>query len=157
VVLKAGIPWSKRTRLNPSKETCRLSFHLEFCLNYERFLACSKGTGLKWIFSKERLFCNKIKDQLCALAVLLCFSVWLLEKFCLDNNFFTNFFLFRNPLRSFLGGNGTGSRDFKTRDKHLKVPKREIFDRSDFPDFYIIKSLCVGDFGDKIENSFKNN
>ncbi len=29
----------------------------------------------------------------------------------------------------------------------LKVPKREIFDRSDFPDLYIIKSLCVGDFG----------
>jgi hypothetical protein len=29
----------------------------------------------------------------------------------------------------------------------LKVPKREIFDRSDFPDFYTIKSLRVGDFG----------
>jgi hypothetical protein len=28
----------------------------------------------------------------------------------------------------------------------LKVPKREIFDRSDFPDFYTIKSLRVGDF-----------
>ncbi len=24
------------------------------------------------------------------------------------------------------------------------MPKREIFDRSDFPDFYTIKSLCVG-------------
>jgi hypothetical protein len=33
----------------------------------------------------------------------------------------------------------------------LKVPKREIFDRSDFPDFYIIKSLCGGDFGVKIK------
>ncbi len=33
----------------------------------------------------------------------------------------------------------------------LKVPKREIFDRSDFPDFYIIKSLCVGDVGVKIK------
>jgi hypothetical protein len=32
----------------------------------------------------------------------------------------------------------------------LKVPKREIFDRSDFPDFYTIKSLRVGDFGVKI-------
>ena len=31
-----------------------------------------------------------------------------------------------------------------------KVPKREIFDRSDFPDFYTIKSLRVGDFGVKI-------
>jgi hypothetical protein len=31
----------------------------------------------------------------------------------------------------------------------LKVPKREIFDRSDFPDFYTIKSLRVGDFGVK--------
>ncbi len=34
---------------------------------------------------------------------------------------------------------------------YLKVPKREIFDRSDFPDFYTIKSLRVGDFGVKIE------
>ncbi len=32
----------------------------------------------------------------------------------------------------------------------LKVPKREIFDRSDFPEFYTIKSLRVGDFGVKI-------
>ncbi len=34
----------------------------------------------------------------------------------------------------------------------LKMPKREIFDRSDFPDFYTIKSLRVGDFGVKIKN-----
>ena len=27
---------------------------------------------------------------------------------------------------------------------HLKVPKREIFDRSDFPDFYTRKSSWVG-------------
>ncbi len=32
----------------------------------------------------------------------------------------------------------------------LKVPKREIFDRSDFPNFYTIKSLREGDFGVKI-------
>ncbi len=38
----------------------------------------------------------------------------------------------------------------------LKVPKREIFDRSDFPDFYTIKSLRVGDFGDKIKRILKN-
>ncbi len=31
------------------------------------------------------------------------------------------------------------------------MPKREIFDRSDFPDFYIIESLCGGDFGVKIK------
>ncbi len=31
----------------------------------------------------------------------------------------------------------------------LKVPKREMFNRSDFPDFYTIKSLRVGDFGVK--------
>jgi hypothetical protein len=43
------------------------------------------------------------------------------------------------------------------RVSELKVPKREIFDRSDFPDFYIIKSLCGGDFGVKKENLFKNN
>ncbi len=38
----------------------------------------------------------------------------------------------------------------------LKVPKREIFDRSDFPDFYIMKSLRVGDFGVKIKKILKN-
>ncbi len=32
----------------------------------------------------------------------------------------------------------------------LKVPKREIFDSSYFPDFYTIKPLRVGDFGVKI-------
>ncbi len=40
---------------------------------------------------------------------------------------------------------------------YLKVPKREIFDRSDFPDFYTIKSLCVGDFGVKIKKMLNNN
>ncbi len=34
---------------------------------------------------------------------------------------------------------------------YLKVPKREIFDHSDFPDFYTIMSLRVGDFGVKIK------
>ncbi len=34
---------------------------------------------------------------------------------------------------------------------YLKVPKREIFDRSDFPDFYTIKSLREGDCGVKIK------
>ncbi len=38
----------------------------------------------------------------------------------------------------------------------LKVPKREIFNRSDFPDFYTIKSLRVGDFGVKIKKIIKN-
>jgi hypothetical protein len=38
----------------------------------------------------------------------------------------------------------------------LKVPKREIFDRSDFPDFYTIKPLRVGDFGVKIQKIFEN-
>ncbi len=33
----------------------------------------------------------------------------------------------------------------------LKVPKREIFNRSDFPDFYAIKSLRVGDCVVKIK------
>ncbi len=37
----------------------------------------------------------------------------------------------------------------------LKVPKREIFDRSDF-DFYTVKSLRVGDLGVKIKKSLKN-
>jgi hypothetical protein len=38
----------------------------------------------------------------------------------------------------------------------LKVPKREIFDRSDFPDFYTMKSLSVGDLGVKIKKKFQN-
>jgi hypothetical protein len=38
----------------------------------------------------------------------------------------------------------------------LKVPKREIFDHSDFHDFYAIKSLTVSDFGVKIKISLKN-
>jgi hypothetical protein len=38
----------------------------------------------------------------------------------------------------------------------LKVPKREIFDRSDFPDFYTIKSLRVGDFGVKKKKNLQN-
>ncbi len=42
------------------------------------------------------------------------------------------------------------------RKAFLKVPKREIFDRSDFPDFYTMKSLRVGDFGVKIKKFFKN-
>ncbi len=37
----------------------------------------------------------------------------------------------------------------------LKVPKREIFDRSEFPYFYTIKSLRVGDLGVKIKNFLK--
>ncbi len=37
----------------------------------------------------------------------------------------------------------------------FKVPKCEIFDRSDFDDFYTIKSLCEGDFGVKIKNFIK--
>ena len=39
--------------------------------------------------------------------------------------------------------------------RSLKVPKCEIFDRSDFPDFYTIKSRPEGDFGVKIKKNFK--
>ncbi len=35
------------------------------------------------------------------------------------------------------------------------MPKHEIFDHSDFPDFYTIKSLRVGDFGVKIKRILK--
>ncbi len=38
----------------------------------------------------------------------------------------------------------------------LKVPKREIFDRSDFPDFYTIKSSWIGDLVVKILTSYFN-
>jgi hypothetical protein len=40
--------------------------------------------------------------------------------------------------------------------KCLKVPKREIFDRSNFPDFYAIKSSWVGDLVVKILTYFFN-
>ncbi len=36
------------------------------------------------------------------------------------------------------------------------MPKREIFDHSDFHDFYAIKSLTVSDFGVKIKICLKN-
>ncbi len=49
-----------------------------------------------------------------------------------------------------LGGDRSGG-DCRGRRPVLKVPKREIFDRSDFPDFYTIKPLRVGDFGVKIK------
>jgi hypothetical protein len=39
--------------------------------------------------------------------------------------------------------------------RSLKVPKREIFDHSDFSDFYTIKSLRVDDFGVKIKKNLK--
>ncbi len=35
------------------------------------------------------------------------------------------------------------------------MPKREIFNRSDFPDFYTIKSVSVGDFGVKIKKKLQ--
>ncbi len=38
----------------------------------------------------------------------------------------------------------------------LKVPKREIFDRSDFPDFYTLKSSWVGDLLVKIWTYYFN-
>ncbi len=38
----------------------------------------------------------------------------------------------------------------------LKVPKHEIFDRSDFPDFYTIKSSWVGDLVVKILTYYFN-
>ena len=39
---------------------------------------------------------------------------------------------------------------------YLKVPKREIFDRSNFPDFYAIKSSWVGDLVVKILTYYFN-
>jgi hypothetical protein len=38
----------------------------------------------------------------------------------------------------------------------LKVPKREIFDHSNFPDFYAIKSSWVGDLVVKILTYYLN-
>ena len=42
------------------------------------------------------------------------------------------------------------------KNEPLKVPKREIFDRSDFPDFYTIKSSWVGDLLVKILTYYFN-
>ncbi len=38
----------------------------------------------------------------------------------------------------------------------LKVPKCEIFDRSDFQDFYTIKPMWIGDFGAEIQTCYFN-
>jgi hypothetical protein len=40
--------------------------------------------------------------------------------------------------------------------KELKVPKHEVFDRSDFPDFYTLKSSWVGDVVIKILTYYFN-
>jgi hypothetical protein len=42
------------------------------------------------------------------------------------------------------------------KNSDLKVPKREIFDRSDFSDFYTIKSSWVGDLVVKILTYYFN-
>ncbi len=47
-------------------------------------------------------------------------------------------------------------RQLFTRCFDLKVPKREIFDRSDFPDFYSIKSSWVGNLLVKILTYYFN-
>ncbi len=55
------------------------------------------------------------------------------------------------PLTNGFGtGSGAGCNSFLQR--RLKVPKCEIFDRSDFPDFYTIKSRREGDFGENKKN-----
>ncbi len=41
-------------------------------------------------------------------------------------------------------------------DTYLKVPKREIFDRSDSPDFYTIKYSWVGDLLVKVLTYYFN-
>jgi hypothetical protein len=43
-----------------------------------------------------------------------------------------------------------------TRKTSLKVPKREIFNRSDFPDFYTIKSSWVGELLVKVLTYYFN-
>ncbi len=42
------------------------------------------------------------------------------------------------------------ARDMRRNEGQLKVPKCEIFDRSDFHDLYTKKPLWVGDFRAKI-------
>ncbi len=67
-------------------------------------------------------------------------------------------------VKRFIAGGDTGDkhsfanlREFcNNLNCFLKVPKREIFHRSDFPDFYTIKPLRVGNFGVKIKKIVKN-
>jgi hypothetical protein len=51
---------------------------------------------------------------------------------------------------------GSGHPSGPVSEVNLKVPKREIFDRSDFPDFYTIKSSWVGDLVVKILTYYFN-
>ncbi len=44
----------------------------------------------------------------------------------------------------------------RTQSAFLKVPKCEIFDRSEYPDFYTIKSSWVGDLVVKILTYYFN-
>jgi hypothetical protein len=62
--------------------------------------------------------------------------------FCLESDYFGDIFLFVVHR--------------KLQLLFLKVPKREMFDRSDFPDFYTIKSLRMCDFGVKIKKKLQN-
>ncbi len=55
------------------------------------------------------------------------------------------------------GLTGRFQKSFGMNSWHLlKVPKREIFDRSNFPDFYAIKSSWVGDLVVKILTYYFN-
>jgi hypothetical protein len=61
-----------------------------------------------------------------------------------------NYFLFSSLFPVFGPLSSTSSNGWS---RTLKVPKCEIFERSDFPDFYTIKSRREGDFGVKIKKS----
>jgi hypothetical protein len=53
------------------------------------------------------------------------------------------------------GGSENKFRESQIRKfANLKVPKCEIFDLFDFNDFYVIKSLWLGDFRDEIKKYF---
>ncbi len=54
------------------------------------------------------------------------------------------------------GGGGRGKVNNVYSEGDLKVPKREIFDLSDFPNFYTIKSSWVGDLLVKILTYYFN-
>ncbi len=58
-----------------------------------------------------------------------------------------------HPPKNCLWGEFDGNNRFRNP---LKVPKREIFDRSNFPDFYAIKSSWVGDLVVKIITYYFN-
>ncbi len=93
----------------------------------------------QWIYLSGSLFCN---------CIIFWLSLSLVLRQCSSEIWELSY-----ELRQLLSWNPLHDELFI---QFLHMPKREIFDRLDFPDSYTIKSLRVGDFGVKIERILKN-